>query len=94
MPAGTWPHAVEVVDGKIVITRKGDGSQAVLTYTKTTSPGDVGGASACLPACLFACMHAVPPPAAALLPKTSHFWRALFVEIAGGLGRAGRVGDA
>lgn len=39
---GTWPHEVEAVDGRIVITRK-DGSQAVLTYSEASCPADVRG---------------------------------------------------
>ena len=38
--AGTWQNEVEVVDGKIVITRR-DGSQATLTYSEATSPAEV-----------------------------------------------------
>lgn len=66
-PAGTWQHDVEAVDGKIVITRK-NGSQATLTYSEASSPGEVR--SRCTrrsPPCSVAhCAHrkwrnAVPP---------------------------------
>ena len=43
--AGTWPHEVEAVDGRIVITRA-DGSQATLTYSGAASPADVDWAAA------------------------------------------------
>lgn len=41
--AGTWDKEVEVEGGKIVITSK-DGSRAVVTYSESKSPAEVGSA--------------------------------------------------
>ncbi len=39
---GTWPHEVDVVDGKIVVTKK-DGSVLSISYSSATSPAEVRG---------------------------------------------------